>query len=103
MAKNFETLRKKLSPERRAKAAARTQEMLQEMLLADIRQAAGLTQVEVAQSLEIQQSAVSKLENKSDMQISTLRQIIETYGGQLELIAHLPHGDVSLTQFTKAP
>lgn len=33
------------------------------------------------------------------MQIGTLIRIIEALGGELELIAHLPGGDVRLSQF----
>lgn len=33
------------------------------------------------------------------MQISTLRRLIESLGGELEIIAHLPDGDVRLSQF----
>ena len=33
------------------------------------------------------------------MKVSTLRSIIEALGGELELIAHLPGGDVRLSQF----
>jgi len=35
------------------------------------------------------------------MQIGTLRRIIEALGGELELIAHLPGGDVRLSQFQR--
>jgi hypothetical protein len=38
---------------------------------------------------------------QSDMQIGTLERIAESLGGQLEVIARMPAGDVVLTQFTK--
>ena len=34
-----------------------------------------------------------------DMQISTLRRIVEALGGELEIIAHLPAGRIALSQF----
>jgi hypothetical protein len=39
--------------------------------------------------------------NQSDIRIGTLNRIVESLGGRLEFIAHIPAGDVVLTQFTK--
>lgn len=36
------------------------------------------------------------------MQISTLRRLIRALGGELEIIAHLPAGDIRLGQFKDA-
>lgn len=102
MAKKYQELREKMPAEDRAESKALAQDMLRDMLLSDIRKAAGMTQIELAEALGIQQSAVSKLEKQGNMQIGTLRRIIETYGGELEVIAHLPQGDVKLSQFTQA-
>ena len=60
-----------------------------EMLLAEIRKAVGMTQEELASALGIRQPSLSKLEGQDDMQISTLRRLIEALGGTLEIIAHL--------------
>ena len=48
MARNFNELRNKMSPERRARVNSMTREMMVEMLLAEIRQEAGLTQNDLA-------------------------------------------------------
>jgi hypothetical protein len=48
------------------------------------------------------QPSLSKLENQDDMQVSTLRRLIEALGGQLEIIAHLPKGDIRIRQFKEA-
>ena len=100
MARNFNELREKMSPERRAKSALMAQEMMAEMLLGEIRKQTGLTQVDLAERLGITQPTLSKLESQDDMQLSTLRRIIEALGGDLEVIARLP-GDktVKLGQF----
>jgi hypothetical protein len=37
------------------------------------------------------------------MQISTLRRIVEALGGELEIIATLPTGRISLSQFRDEP
>jgi transcriptional regulator with XRE-family HTH domain len=102
MAKNFRELEAKMSPQRRAQAKARAKEMIAEMLLAEIRQAVGMTQEEVAAILDVKQPTLSRMESQDDMQISTLRRLIEALGGELEIIAHLPKGDIRISQFTDA-
>jgi transcriptional regulator with XRE-family HTH domain len=72
---------------------------LAEMLLSEIRRLAGLTQEQLAGSLGITQPTLSQLESQGDMQISTLRRIVEALGGELEIIATLPTGRISLSQF----
>jgi transcriptional regulator with XRE-family HTH domain len=72
------------------------------MLLAELCKSAGVTQEELALSLGIKQPTLSRLESQNDMQISTLRRVIESLGGELEIIAHLPDGDVRLSQFQGA-
>lgn len=99
MKKNFNELRAGMNPERVARAEVRAKEMMAEMLLAEIRKQTGLTQEELAESLGIKQPSLSKLEAQTDMQVSTLQRLIEALGGSLELIAHLPKGDVRITQF----
>lgn len=55
--------------------------------LKSARMFAGLTQVEVAQRLGMQQSAVSRLENEADMRISTLRRYLEALGAKVGVSA----------------
>lgn len=102
MARNFRELEEKMSPQSRAQAEARAKEMMAEMLLAEIRKLVGLTQEDLAGTLGITQPSLSKLENQDDIQVSTLRRLIEALGGQLELIAHLPQGDIRISQFKQA-
>ena len=97
--KPFSDLVAKMPPARQARAKVRTNNMLAEMLLAEARQFSGMTQKELATALGITQPSLSKMEGQSDIQISTLNRLVRSLGGQLELIAHLPNGDVRLTQF----
>ena len=69
-------------------------------LLSELRKFAGQTQQGLAQQLGGSQPALSKMENQSDMQIGTLGRIADSLRGRLEFIAHMPAGDVVLTQFT---
>jgi len=98
----FQKLRDRMTPEQLAQADAQAQEMMTEMLLGEIRKLVGLTQEEVARKLGVTQPSLSKLENQDDMQITTLRRLIEALGGRLEIVVHLPRGEVRLTQFEGA-
>lgn len=99
MARKFAELEKKMSPDRVARSKARAKEIIGEMLLAELRRQAGLTQAELAERLGIQQPSLSKLEGQDDMQVSTLRRIVAALGGELEIVADLPCGRVTLSQF----
>ena len=99
MARNFNTLLKKMSPRARARVEEGARQMIREMPLDELRSALNLTQVHLAELLSVKQSSISKLERRSDMYISTLRRIIEAMGGQLEIRAILPTGVVRINQF----
>ena len=76
----------------RIKIATRARELIaEEMSLQDLRKAIGKTQTAVAARLKVGQDAVSKLETRSDMYISTLRSVVKAMGGELELVAHFPN------------
>ncbi len=102
MSRKFKELKAKMSPESHARAEARTREMMEEMFLAEVRRLVGLTQEEVAQKLGIKQPSLSKLESPDDMRISTLRRLIQALGGTLEIVVHLPAGDIRIHQFERS-
>ena len=82
---------KGLSRARRKKIAARTAELVKEqMTLQELRHARKLTQVSVAKELGITQDSVSRLEQRSDLLLSTLRKAVEAMGGNLSLVAEFP-------------
>jgi transcriptional regulator len=56
--------------------------------LNELRRARRLTQEELARRLGIRQANVSKLERRSDMHVSTLREVVEAMGGELRITAH---------------
>ncbi len=90
-----------MTPAQRERSKARVNELQTEMLLAELRKHAGQTQEALATELGVTQPCLSKMEKQTDMQIGTLDRIVESLGGRLELVAHMPGGDVVLTQFTK--
>jgi transcriptional regulator with XRE-family HTH domain len=80
-----------LNEARRRKIEARAAELAaEEMSLRDLRRAHRLTQARVGKALKIGQDGVSRLEQRSDLLISTLRNYVEAMGGDLELIARFP-------------
>lgn len=82
---------KGLSPARRKKIEARTADLVKEqMTLQELRRARKLTQVSVARELGITQDSVSRLEQRSDLLLSTLRKTVEAMGGNLSLVAEFP-------------
>jgi len=99
---SIQKLRDKMTPQQVAQAEAEAKEMMTEMFLAEIRKSVGLTQEDVAAAMSITQPGLSKLENQDDMQISTLRRLIEALGGQLEIVAHMRGGDIRIRQFKEA-
>jgi hypothetical protein len=54
----------------------------------------------LAKALNINQAAVSKMERRTDMYISTLRNYIRAMGGELEIIATFPDGQVKIENFS---
>lgn len=101
--KNFNELRRNMSPQRRVRNEAAAMKMLAEMTLAELRKAAGFTQVELAQMLGVSQANLSKMEHQSDIQVGTLRRLVEALDGRLELVVTLPRGDViRISQFSES-
>jgi transcriptional regulator with XRE-family HTH domain len=101
MGKTYEELMAGLSPQRRARVAARTAELMaEEQSLRDLRQARQLTQQHLAKKLGVRQHSISRLEQRSDMLLSTLRDYVGKLGGDLVLTARFPDRDpVRITGF----
>ena len=80
-----------LGERRRKKVEGRAAELLaEEMSLQELRRAHRLTQARVGRALKIGQDGVSRLEQRSDLLISTLRNYVEAMGGDLRLVASFP-------------
>ncbi|MGB6977402.1 MAG: XRE family transcriptional regulator, partial [Gammaproteobacteria bacterium] len=99
MAKSFNKLRQKLPLRAQQLAAKKTKTMIDAMPLQELRQAIHISQEQLAIRLATKQANISRLERRTDMYISTLRTYIEAMGGQLDIVARFPEGDVHITQF----
>lgn len=88
------------TPARRARISDRTQEIVAEVAaLREIREALGINQSDLAERMEVAQPAISKIEGRSDMKLSTLRNYIEALGGRLELTFQMPGRTVTMRDF----
>ncbi len=102
---------KELTPAQRRKVETRAAQLIaEEMSLRDLRRAHKLTQQRMAKALSIGQDGISRLEQRSDLLLSTLRGYIEAMGGSLTLLAEFPDrqpvklsGIASLERETKLP
>jgi DNA-binding XRE family transcriptional regulator len=92
MAIKWNDLKHKNSPERREVIRQEAKADLERMGFGKLRQARQLTQVELAERLDVPQAAISRMERRTDLLLSTLRQYIEGMGGELELRAVFPEG-----------
>jgi transcriptional regulator with XRE-family HTH domain len=88
-----------MKPAARKMAAEKTKAMIAAMPLQELRHARNLSQEQLARTLSVKQASVSKLERRTDMYISTLRNFIKAMGGDLEIIAKFPDGAVQINQF----
>ena len=80
-----------LDPARRAGVEAEADRLRTEYLtLKELRKAKELTQVQLAESLGIQQATVAKYERQSDLLLSTLSSYVQAMGGSLKLMVEFP-------------
>ena len=101
MAKKFRDLVTQMPKERRARIEAETQRLIDEMPLQEFCKALDLTEQQIAATLGINQTAVSRVESQTDMYINTLRRFVEAMGGELRIVAHFPQGNVEINQFKR--
>ena len=98
---SFKDLVKDISPKRRRIIETRKAELREEMTLHELRNAIGVSQEMIAKQLDVLQPAIAKMERRNDLRISSLRRMIEAMGGTLEIRAHFPQGDVTISNFAE--
>ena len=101
MKKTLNDYLKALPKERRQKVDARAKEILsEEMSLQELRKAKQQSQQKLAEKLNVKQAEISKIEHRTDMYVSTLRDYIEAMGGTLEITASFPNSpSIKINQF----
>lgn len=87
----------KRSKDRTADDAWVRSELLQ-MTLRELREEIGdVTQKELAERIEKTQGELSRLENRDDHLLSTLRRYVEALGGEIEVVAVFNRGRKRIT------
>lgn len=82
---------KRFTPAERAKIDREAKKLIaQARTLRDLRKARELTQIALAKELGVEQAAVSQLENRADMLVSTLQEYVRGLGGDLSIVAKFP-------------
>lgn len=99
MSKPFKNLTSKMSPAAKQAIEQKVETLKSDMPLQELRQARKLSQEQLAEKLHLKQANISRLERRTDMYISTLRSYIEAMGGELDIIAKFPEGEVHINQF----
>jgi len=88
-----------MSPEARHRSELLAEDLGREIRLNELRVALGISQEELGELLKRKQAAISRLERRTDMHVSTLREFVKALGGRLELIASFPDGSYHIKQF----
>ena len=89
-------------PQERQEAIYKEAERLieEEMTLRELRKARACSQQVVADVLNVNQAAVSKIERRTDMYVSTLREFVQAMGGELDIVVRFPdRAPVRIRQF----
>jgi DNA-binding XRE family transcriptional regulator len=82
---------KALPQERQDSISVRVEQLrLEELTLKCLREKLGLSQAELAERLEVQQPAISKLERRQNLELNTLRSVVIALGGTIEIIVKVP-------------
>jgi transcriptional regulator with XRE-family HTH domain len=76
--------------------------MLKDMALDELRAARAMTQAELGDKLGLKQAAISRMERRTDVYVSTLAKFAEAMGGRLEIRVLFPDGTVRISQFGDA-
>ena len=85
MARSYKELQTKMDPASRADNVQKVREELERMALEEVRSAKELTQVDMAEMLNVPQSSISRIEQRADMYLSTLRNYVHALGGMLQI------------------
>ena len=93
---SFNKLKKSMSNHSKEQVQNKLKLLHREMALAEVRKAMSLTQVDMAEMLHIKQAALARLENRTDMYISSLKKYIEALGGELDIVARFPGCDIHI-------
>ena len=95
---SFNKLKDSMSTRSQERTKKKLKQLRQEMALAEVRKAMSLTQTDLGEMLHIKQAALARLENRTDMYISSLRKYIVALGESwISLLVFLKETFISRT------
>lgn len=99
MVKKLKDLEAQMSSDVLSKANAQAKQIIADIKLQELRKKQGFSQAELARSLGVAQANISQIEGRADARISTLNSYIKALGGELELHARFPDGQLVRLHF----
>ena len=99
--KLFSELTKNFSPDRRERIERVKDSLREEMALAELWQTLSFAQSTLAETLGVGQDEISKIENRIDIFVRTLKRFLEAMGGELEIRAVFQDRTITITNFRK--
>jgi len=90
MARKFAELRAQMRPDAQQRSKSRANQMLADINLAELRQSIGMSQREVAVVMNVNQPAIAKIEQRTDMLLSTLKHYVSAIGGAMRITIDIP-------------
>ncbi len=91
--KSLSELDKKLSADVLQEARVKTEDMLFDLRLAEVRELTQLSQVQLAETMGVKQPTLSRLEKKgNDVRLKTLKRYVEAAGCKLRINIEMPDG-----------
>lgn len=89
--RTYRQIKQEFSPEMQAEITAGADRIRAGLkILSTVRQAAGLTQEELADLLKVRQSYISQVEARENITLSTLISTIVAMGGSIDLTVNFP-------------
>jgi transcriptional regulator with XRE-family HTH domain len=89
--RTYREIRQEFSPERQQKISAGAAKINVGLkILSTVRQAAGITQEELAELLDVGQSHISQMESRDNITLATLISAIAAMGGSIDLTVKFP-------------
>jgi transcriptional regulator with XRE-family HTH domain len=96
MGRNLDNILDSLPKARRESIERRATKISKEMAAAslqELRRAADKTQGQIAESMGLAQNAISQLERRQDVRLSTLDRYVEAVGGSVMVVVQLGNGE----------
>ena len=96
MPRNFKELGGKLPQAAQDRVERRVNATLERMALHELRRERKRTQHAMAEHMNVTQSEISKIEQRSELRLGTLQEYVHALGGRLEMRAVFPEKSVEL-------